>query len=640
MNDISSPSIPTAPIGVSRRHALALSALGVGAFGIARFAGLGSSLTAATTVDAASACNLMVEVTQGPYYLDETTLVRQDITEGKAGTPLTLDFTIANATSCGPIAGAVVEIWHADATGTYSGYPSQVGSTGAALGTTFLRGTQVSDADGKVTFTTIFPGWYSGRAPHVHIKVHVGSTVHTGQAFFPDSFTTTVYGKSPYNTTTGTHNSGDNVYAQAGSAALLTMTTSGSGYIGVNTLGVTDASNSTGGAPTNDSYTPTTSPTTIGSPSAFVPLAVPARILDTRADTLTGYTGSKPAAGATVVVAIAGHGGVPLAGASAVVLNVTATEATAAGYVTAWPDGTRPATSNLNLEVAGQTRPNLVTIPIGADGSVRLYTQSGTHLIADVFGYYVAATSSTSGRFQPLTPGRLLDTRVAVGYTGSKPSAGTTATLPVLGQQGVPTTGVSAIVLTLTATEAEGPGYVSMWPEGTKPSTSVLNPESAGQTIANQVILPVGADGSVRWTTTVATHLVADVSGWYTTSTAAASTQGLFVPVSPYRVYDSRDLTKRTLGSTLTLNVASSGQAAAGRTALVMNVTATEAAGGGFVTAYPDGTRPIVSNLNVTTAGQTISDHAQIGIAADGGIRLYNSVATHLVADITGWFSS
>ena len=137
--------------------------------------------------------------------------------------------------------------------------------------------------------------------------------------------------------------------------------------------------------------TPTTSPATIGATSAFVPLASPRRLLDTRAASQTGYTGGKPAAGATVALQVLGREGVPVSDVSAVVLNVTATEATAAGFVTVWPDGIRPTTSSLNLEAVDQTRPNLVTVPVGSDGSVRIFSQSGTHLVADLFGYFVPA---------------------------------------------------------------------------------------------------------------------------------------------------------------------------------------------------------------------------------------------------------
>ncbi len=335
-----------------------------------------------------------------------------------------------------------------------------------------------------------------------------------------------------------------------------------------------------------------------------------------------------------------GQHGVPSSGVSAVVMNVTATEATAAGYVTVWPEGGRPTASNLNRETAGRTRANLVTVPVGADGSVRLFTQSGTHLVADLFGWYALASSSAAGRFVSLTPGRLLDTRPAtrVGYAGSKPAAGGTVTMAVLGQQGVPSSGVSAVALNITATEAAAAGYVTVWPEGGRPSTSNLNVESSSQTIANQVIVPVGADGSVRLFTQAGTHLVVDVAGWYTDSSASSGTSGLFVPVSPYRVLDTRSGGVPAAGTTITLLAAGTGTAAAGRHGLAMNVTATEATAAGYVTVWPEGTRPTASSLNVSSAGQTVANHAICATGADGGVRLFTQTGTHLVVDVNGWF--
>ena len=358
------------------------------------------------------------------------------------------------------------------------------------------------------------------------------------------------------------------------------------------------------------------------------------------ATTQTGYIGGNPAAGATVALQVLGREGVPASDVSAVVLNVTATEATAAGFVTVWPDGTRPTTSSLNLEAVDQTRPNLVTVPVGPDGSVRIYSQSGTHLVADVFGYFVPAASSKSGRLRTLTPGRLLDTRAEslAGYGGSKPAPGATFPVAVLGQKGVPMSGVSAVVLNVTATEATSAGYVTAWPEGSRPATSNLNLESAGQTIANQVVIPVGSDGSIRLFTQSGGHFIADVTGWYTDDSASSGTTGLFIPVSPYRVVDSRSGGKFAAGATLTLLAAAPGTAAAAKSGLAMNVTVTEATAAGFVTVWPGSNRPTASSLNVTAVGQTISNHVIMATAADGGVRLFTQTGTHFVVDISGWY--
>jgi protocatechuate 3,4-dioxygenase beta subunit len=143
--------------------------------------------------DAATpSCTLTPEVTQGPYYLD-LDKVRRNITEGKRGLRLDLRIKVVDADTCKAHENAVVEIWHCDAGGTYSGF-SQEGTAGK----TYLRGTQLTGENGVAQFRTIYPGWYQGRAIHIHMKVHVGGqTVHTGQLFFNDSVSDRVVRLSP-----------------------------------------------------------------------------------------------------------------------------------------------------------------------------------------------------------------------------------------------------------------------------------------------------------------------------------------------------------------------------------------------------------------------------------------------------------
>src|SRR5439155_15827049 len=128
-------------------------------------------------------CVLAPEQTEGPYYIADEKL-RRNITEGKPGTPLALHLLVVHASSCKPIKGAAVDVWHADAGGVCSGFGA------GAASRTFMRGVQKTDATGLARFDTVYPGWYQGRAVHIHIKVHVsGNVVHTGQLFFPDTLT-------------------------------------------------------------------------------------------------------------------------------------------------------------------------------------------------------------------------------------------------------------------------------------------------------------------------------------------------------------------------------------------------------------------------------------------------------------------
>jgi protocatechuate 3,4-dioxygenase beta subunit len=214
-------------------------------------AGAGPAAVAAGMVK----CVLTPELTEGPYYVSGEK-VRRDITEGKAGVPLLLKTTVVNASNCRPIKRAAVDIWHCDAGGIYSGYgsassgqggppPGGGGPGGHASPTdtlTFLRGIQFTDRNGLAVFNTIYPGWYRGRAVHIHLKVHIGgSVVHTGQLFFPDALTAKVYESAPYSSrgTPDTTNAADSIYRNGGSKGMLTLAEQASGgYVGTISMGV------------------------------------------------------------------------------------------------------------------------------------------------------------------------------------------------------------------------------------------------------------------------------------------------------------------------------------------------------------------------------------------------------------------
>ncbi|MFG2469564.1 intradiol ring-cleavage dioxygenase [Streptomyces canus] len=215
--------------------------------------------TAPTTdtapVAAAAVCTLTKEMTEGPYYLDGQ-YVRADITEGKTGFPLELALTVVDDDTCATIGNALVEIWHCDALGEYSGYVGNNGHNEPDSGT-FLRGGVLTDAGGVAGITTVYPGWYIGRCVHIHVKVHVGVTLtsdgsftggtelHTGQLFFDETVTAKVGALSPYsaNKVRRTTLAQDGIYDDGGAASgLLTLTALGSspsaGYSGTLTLGV------------------------------------------------------------------------------------------------------------------------------------------------------------------------------------------------------------------------------------------------------------------------------------------------------------------------------------------------------------------------------------------------------------------
>jgi protocatechuate 3,4-dioxygenase beta subunit len=218
---------------VTRRSSLlALGGLVVAALGWKADTALSAEDGPASVASGLVTCVLSPGLTEGPYYVSGEK-VRRNITEGRPGAPLALALTVFDASTCKPIKGAAVDIWHCDALGVYSGVQGNSG--------TFMRGVQRTDAKGLARFTTVYPGWYNGRAVHIHVKVHVGgNVVHTGQFFFNDAVTDAVYTRAPYNTRgeRDIRDSNDSIYRNGGSKSLLAVKESGTGYIGAITMGV------------------------------------------------------------------------------------------------------------------------------------------------------------------------------------------------------------------------------------------------------------------------------------------------------------------------------------------------------------------------------------------------------------------
>jgi len=260
--------------GVQRRRVLigGGTAAVVGGLAVAGFAsadtgtsttgtttGTTTSTAAATEASASSGvCTLTAEVTEGPYSL-EGALVREDIREDKEGVEVQYTFTVVDQDNdCAPLADALVELWHCDALGEYSGFVGGNGHTEEDNGT-FLRGGRMTDENGQADITSIWPGHYVSRAVHVHMRVHTdvtltddsytgGELVHTGQLFFDADINEEIQAISPYsdNTTTETSLADDTIYDDGGaSSGLLTLTALGSsvsdGYAATLTVGVSSS---------------------------------------------------------------------------------------------------------------------------------------------------------------------------------------------------------------------------------------------------------------------------------------------------------------------------------------------------------------------------------------------------------------
>jgi hypothetical protein len=236
---------------------------------------------------------------------------------------------------------------------------------------------------------------------------------------------------------------------------------------------------------------------------------VPARVWDTR-------FGPAPVGaiepGGSRDVTVTGVGGVPATNVSAVVLNVTAVSPSARTFITAWPtEEARPLAANLNAP-AGDVRANLVTVKVGAAGQVSFYNNSGNvNMVADVAGYF----SATGSSFNSVSPSRIWDSRSGPGPVG-KLGPGGSRTLTVTGVGGVPPTGVTAVVLNVTAVRPSVRTFITAWPaDETRPLSANLN-APANDVRSNLIIVKVSAAGEVGfYNNSGNVDLVADVSGWY-----------------------------------------------------------------------------------------------------------------------------
>lgn len=392
-------------------------------------------------------------------------------------------------------------------------------------------------------------------------------------------------------------------------------------------------------------FTPTDPPVT-GSPSLvmskFLPLS-PDRFFDTRREGDAGYL----CPGQTITKQITGQVGLPSEGVvTAVAMNLTGTAAGGEGYVTVWPAGAaRPYASSLNFTSAFETRSNLVIVPVGTNGQVNFYSSAGVHLIADVAGWFGRPVGATSpdGRLITVPPQRVLDTRLGIGVPASKPAPNSSFTMQIAGSGGVPASGAEAVVLNLTGTDATGPGFVTVWTTGLeRPNASSLNLVRVGDTAPNLIIVPIPGSGQISFYTEAGAHLIADVFGWFTDGAQTDSAIGLFMPLNPTRIFDTRPSNFVGAGSTIIrANTGLAGIPSTGVAAVAVNLTATASAAPGFITAWPTGqTRPIVSTLNLTKTNDTRPNAAIVPVGTGGSVSYFVENGAHLLADAAGYFTA
>lgn len=374
------------------------------------------------------------------------------------------------------------------------------------------------------------------------------------------------------------------------------------------------------------------------SPTQYVPLQSAKRILDTRPESPTPGAPLGPHPQFTVVDVPIG-----VAGATAAAVSIVSVSSAAPGYVQALPTlmGTLATSSTLNVSSTSRVQPNFAIVPIGANGSISLYLFAGGDVVVDLLGtFQPAATDEVSaGRLIALDPVRILDTRpesrgpVPPEFSPHMPQAGETVRVT-----GIPA-GAAAAVVNVASDRATRSGFIRTQPTGASGLATSNGNFVAGIASSTLSIVPVGADGTISVFTSQSTHLVVDLMGYITGPGAPADSLGLFVPLTPFRQYDSRVSggIHPNLGSRV---VQMTGSAVpAGASAVSLNLTSDAATGDGYLTVFPAGQLlPTISNLNYP-ATDPRANASVMRLPVDGALNTFVNRATHVIIDVNGYFT-
>ncbi|MFZ9482812.1 MAG: S8 family serine peptidase [Ilumatobacteraceae bacterium] len=380
------------------------------------------------------------------------------------------------------------------------------------------------------------------------------------------------------------------------------------------------------------------SPPPAPTPGAYVPLDVPARILDTRASSPVGPARLRGPhrSGAILDLPVLDGTLVPTTGVAAVAVNITSADPVSTGYVQAYPtlEGATGSTSTLNVVGGPGARPNFAIVPVGHGGKISLYLQAGGDAVVDLVGYVTEGLStSTAGRMIPIaTPERWLDT----GSDRLAPRTTRVVSRPP--DSAVPESGVAALVVNVTGTRVDQRGNLKVLPggvaaRGVLSSTVNMSPGSAA---ANQAIVRVDATGEITVTSSTAARVVIDVVGYVTDSSAADVSQGLYVPMAPTRVVDTRTPSRPfSAGELRSLFVLPAGWPTA-VSAVSLNLTVTGTQQNGWLRTYFGRTEPTTSNVNAV-AGRSIANAAFVRTTS-GTVKARMMMSGHLIIDISGYY--
>jgi hypothetical protein len=385
------------------------------------------------------------------------------------------------------------------------------------------------------------------------------------------------------------------------------------------------------------------SATAPGNGSAYTAVA-PYRIDDTRIGSGFPNAGNTLATGKTVTVQVGGTGGpggIPIS-VSAAVLEVTVTNTTAAGFLTAYPAGSaQPTVSNLNW-VAGQTVTNLVTVPLSASGQVTFSNYQGAaDVVVDGVGYYTPTTSVIgSGLYNGINPTRVLGSASAGAPIGTS----SIQDVPVTGNvTGVPAN-ASAVVVQLTSSGATAPTYLTAWPAGSARPTVTNLSSAAGQTVSSRAIVGVGDNGSISiYNDNGSTNVDVDVDGYYTSG--AGETGSLYFPINPTRLVDTRNGlggTPMAAGATESFDLSNT-EVPQDVTAVAANFTVVPSSGPGYITVFPatESSSPIASDVNWPSNSGPVANYTQADPPFGADTNVYNYTSggpIDLVVDAFGYF--
>ena len=393
--------------------------------------------------------------------------------------------------------------------------------------------------------------------------------------------------------------------------------------------------------------TPTPPPTPFVSQTGRYNPLPPTRIIDTR----PGAVGPAGAilAGASYGYQITGKGNVP-AGAVAITANLTVTNQTAPGFLFVGPTGDIPSSSTLNFP-RGDDRANGITVALSPAGTLNIYyggpAGASTHFIIDVTGYFVGGSGDGYVQFGPR---RILDTRTGAGNVGLTGNfvAGAPRKIQIFGAAGLPTTGIVAVTGNITAIRPTAKGYVLLSPTATAAPTSSTVNLPAGDTRANNVVVPVAADGTVAavFSSAVAganVDLVLDITGYFVAAGGAD-----YHTLAPVRLLDSRSGTGLAgpfvANSARILPVWGTGGVPANAVAITANLTVTQQTSPGFAAMGPAiDASTLFSNLNFPV-GDDRANSATVPLSATGQLALIYVAAgrttAHLILDVAGYYAN